>query len=58
MKTVFCPVIEDQVNGDLCLEICLVADREASSRILPQEVEWNIEKCKKCLECKYHGIIE
>lgn len=56
--TVFCPVIDGQIDGTTCLEIVLVADKEAKPTILPKGIEWNEEQCKKCLACKYHADIE
>ncbi len=58
MKTVYCPVINDQIDGTSCLEIVLVADKEAKSTILPDGIEWNEEQRKKCLKCPYHDDIE
>ena len=55
MNTVFCPVMNKQVNGATCLEIVLVADREAKSSILPQGLEWNEVQREKCLKCPYHA---
>jgi hypothetical protein len=57
-NTVFCPVINGQIDGTTCLDIVLVADREAKPTILPKGVEWSEEQCKKCLACKYHADIE
>ena len=54
MNTVYCPVANRQIDGTDCLEICLVADREAKPSILPDRVEWNEEQRKKCLRCEYH----
>ena len=39
MNTVYCPVLDRQVDGNTCLEIVLVADREAKTSILPQGLE-------------------
>lgn len=58
MKTVYCPVINGQIDGTSCLEIVLVADREAKPSILPESVIWNEEQCEKCLACKYHADVE
>lgn len=56
--TVFCPVMNRQVDGTTCLEIVLVTDREAKPTILPEGLEWNEEQRQKCLACKYHDDIE
>jgi len=56
--TVFCPVVNGQIDGTTCLDIVLVADKEAKPSILPNKVEWNEEQCKKCLACKYHADVE
>lgn len=58
MKTVYCPVINGQVDGSTCLEIVLVADHEAKPSILPQRIEWNEEQRQKCLNCPYHADLE
>ena len=46
MNTVYCPVLDRQVDGNTCLEIVLVADREAKTSILPQGLEWNNSSVK------------
>lgn len=58
MNTVYCPVMEQNIDGTTCLEIVLVADKEASTAILPESLLWDNEKCKKCLACKWHSDIE
>ena len=59
MNTVYCPVKGDQIDGDDCYLLCAIADKEVSSRILPDGVkEWNDAQRKKCLNCKYHFPIE
>lgn len=57
MNTVFCPVINGQIDGATCLEIVLVADKEANPTILPDGIKWDEKKCKKCLACKYHANV-
>jgi hypothetical protein len=58
MNTVFCPVINRQIDGTSCFEIVLVADKEMKPTILPKGVKWNEEQRRKCLACKYHADIE
>ena len=58
MNTVYCPVMEKNIDGSTCLEIVLVADKEASSNILPDALGWNEQKCNLCLSCKWHSDIE
>lgn len=58
MKTVYCPVTDGQVDGTSCLEICIVADREAKPTILPENIVWNEEQRQKCLACKYHADLD
>lgn len=58
MNTVYCPVAEKNIDGITCLEIVLVADKEASRNILPDFLDWNEQKCKLCLSCKWHSDIE
>lgn len=57
-NTVFCPVTNGQIDGTTCLDIVLVADREAKPSILPEGVKWSEEQRQKCLACKYHADIE
>lgn len=58
MNTVFCPVLNRQVDGITCLEIVLVADGEINKRILPDGLEWNEEQRQKCLNCKWHADLD
>lgn len=58
MNTVYCPVLNRQVDGSTCLEIVLVADREAKTSILPQSIKWNEDQRQKCLKCPYHNDLE
>ena len=60
-KTVYCPVIDGQINGGNCYEVCAVADREVKPRILydepsilPPGTEWTEELRRVCLQCLYH----
>ena len=55
MKTVYCPVIDGRIDGTLCLEISLVADKEATQAILPDNVIWDEDQRNKCISCKYHA---
>ena len=59
MKTVYCPVLDRQVDGTTCLEIVLVADHEAKPAILPKDVkQWGEKQRQKCLNCQYHADVE
>lgn len=58
MITVYCPVMEKQVDGDTCLEIVLVTDRVAKPTILPDGIEWSEKQREKCLRCPYHDDLE
>lgn len=58
MNTVYCPVLQTQVNGADCFKICIVADGEAKPTILSDSIEWNDEQKKKCLNCRYHMDLE
>ncbi len=58
MKTVFCPVINKDINGTDCLIICDVADRLLKPTVLPKGVEWSEEQRSKCKLCKYHADIQ
>ena len=56
MKTVYCPLKQDQINGIECLEVCDVADHILNPSVLPKEIgEWNEEKRVICKNCKYHA---
>ena len=58
MNTVYCPVIEGQIDGATCMEIVDVADGMISERILKDynpPIQWNDNQCKKCLKCKWHA---
>lgn len=61
MKTVYCPVIDGQIDGATCMEIADVADGMMNERVL-QDIDtaviWNEEQRQKCLSCKYHGDVE
>ena len=56
MKTVYCPIKSDQINGGDCYWLCSIAEREVKPpEHLPDDIgEWNEEKREKCLNCKYH----
>ena len=58
METVYCPVIDGQIDGTSCFEIVLVADREMKPSILPKGVIWNDAQRQKCLSCKWHADIK
>lgn len=57
---VYCPVMEERVNGRDCLEICEVADRYISESILkdfPHPPMWNETQREKCLHCQWHADV-
>lgn len=58
MKTVYCPVKNEQIDGGDCLIICDVADRMIKSSVLSANIEWNEVQRQKCLSCQYHADIE
>lgn len=58
MNTVYCPVMDRQVDGTICLEIVLVADREMKASTLPKGVYWDEEQRQKCLSCPYHNDLD
>nr|DAI01976.1 MAG TPA: RING finger and CHY zinc-binding protein, Metal-binding, Nucleus, Zinc-finger [Caudoviricetes sp.] len=58
METVYCPVLNRQVDGTTCLEIVLVTDREIKASTLPKEIEWSEEVRAKCLSCPYHDDLD
>ena len=38
-KTVFCPVLQRQVNGDDCFDISMVAEKTTPDRFLPKDLK-------------------
>ena len=55
MKTVYCPVMDAQIDGGACIVICDVADRMLKPSVLPENIMWNEEQRQKCLNCPYHA---
>ncbi len=58
MTTVYCPVIQGQIDGDGCLEISLVSENQISERVFEDnedKIVWNEEQRQKCLNCKWHA---
>ena len=56
MKTVFCPLKNNQINGTDCMLTCDVAGQMVKPTVLPPEIgEWTEEKRQICLKCKYHA---
>ena len=58
MNTVYCPVMDKQIDGTTCLEIVLVADRMINKRVLPENLCWDEGQRTKCLQCKWHDDVE
>lgn len=58
MNTVYCPVMDKQIDGTTCLEIVLVADRMVNERTLPRNLCWDDSQRTKCLQCKWHDDVE
>ncbi len=58
MKTVFCPVVDKDINGTDCLIICDVADNLLKPTVLPEGVVWSEEQRTKCKLCKYPADIQ
>lgn len=57
-ESVFCPVAGRNVSGSECIEICDVADRLISKRILEDfkpPLEFKNDCREICKKCKYHG---
>ena len=57
MNTVFCPVKNDQIDGNDCYIVCEVADNMLKKKFLPEGIQWNEEQKQKCLNCPYHADI-
>ena len=56
MKTVYCPLKRDQIDGIDCLTTVDVANHMLKPTVLPPEIgEWNEEKRAICKNCKYHA---
>ena len=56
-KTVFCPVLQRQVNGDDCFDISMVAEKTTPDWFLPKDLkpeDFTDGKKEICLKCKYH----
>lgn len=53
-KTVYCPVIDDEITGTDCMTITDVADKLMPVSELWNEVTWNEEQRSRCLACKWH----
>ena len=58
MRTVYCPVLERQINGTECLEVVLVADRMISAETLLPELRWDEVQRQTCLRCYYHADVD
>ena len=58
MKTVYCPVKDDQINGTDCLVICDIADKLINPTLIPEGIKWDEQQRHKCLACKYHADTE
>ena len=55
MKTVLCPIVGEQINGDACYCTVLAVDGEAPEKIVPEFIRLTEEAKKICLSCKYHA---
>ena len=54
-ETVYCPILDRQVNGDECYNITMTVDGGGSKVILPEDIDELTEEMKKtCLECEWH----
>ena len=58
METVYCSVINNQIDGGDCYLICEVADNMCGPFILPDGIDWNEDLRKICLNCPYHDDVE
>lgn len=54
-KTVYCPVIDGEIDGGCCMIICDVADGYIKSTVLWDGVEWDEGKRRECLACEWHS---
>lgn len=57
MNTVFCPVMEKEIDGTNCLIICDVADKFIKPTVLPEGIKWSEEQRAKCKGGIYHSDI-
>lgn len=58
MKTVYCPVKNDEINGADCYIICNVVDGYVKPTLLPDGIVWNEEQREKCKGCQYYDDID
>ena len=58
MKTVYCPIKSDQIDGGDCLLICDVADGFVKPTALPDGVTWDDKQRDMCKACKYHADLD
>lgn len=54
-KTVYCPVLDADIDGGDCMLISDVADRIVKPSALWNEVKWDEEQRQKCLACEWHA---
>lgn len=50
----YCPVLNEEIDGGTCLDIELVANGKVDPIVLPENIVWNEEQRQKCLSCMYH----
>ena len=58
MKTVYCPIKRDQINGIDCLVTCDVVDHLLKPTVIPEGIVWEENIREICKACKYHDDIE
>ena len=54
-KTVYCPVLDRQVNGDECYNITMTSEGMGCKEILPEDLDELTNEMKKiCFACEWH----
>lgn len=54
MKTVYCPVKNEEIEGSECIIISDVAHRMLKASALSAKIEWNENQRQCCLACKWN----
>ena len=58
MKTVFCPLKNNQINGIGCLVVCDVVEKMLAPSAIPEGINWNEDMRVVCKACPYHNDIK
>lgn len=50
----FCPLLNKVIEGEVCFDICLVAEGMSPYDELPIGMNLSSDDAKRCLECENH----